>query len=136
MGAKSITRDADKFAKGIEELIGPIAEACQAQANDAVAKSTRRGAKQLRGVYTQGIGRKPWSEKYRKGFTSRVNKGVVTEGVVGNKAKPGLVHLLEKGHATLTGRRTKAYPHMEPAFEDMKDDFVKRMQKGIGKALK
>ena len=69
------------------------------------------------------------------GFASHVERGVETVGEVGNKNKPGLVHLLEKGHLTLTGRKTTAYPHMAPAFDAMSEEFVEEYKKAIGAAL-
>ena len=38
-------------------------------------------------------------------------------------------------HLTLTGRRTNAYPHMAPAFDDMEQDFMERVGKYVGDAL-
>ena len=118
--AKSWEGDIDEFAKGIEALLGDIPNAAGKEMDKAVTQSVRKAAKELRGERTAGIGRHPWSEEYRSGFSSRVDKNwPVITGEVGNKAKPGLVHLLEKGHVTLTDRRTQAFPHMAPAFDDM-----------------
>lgn len=128
--------DVDEFASALSDIIGEVRTDCVDASNKAVTQSIRKGAKTVRANAEKG-GLHEWSEKYVKGFRSHVNKsGVLSEGEIGNKGKPGLVHLLEKGHATLTGRRTKAYPHMAPAFEEIKDDYVKRMEKLIGEALK
>ena len=135
MGNREIPCDIDNFAEALESLIGDIPPAVNERVGEAVAHSTREGAKMLREQYASG-GRHPWSDEYRKGFTSHVDgKGAVTTGEIGNKNKPGLVHLLEKGHATLTGRRTNAYPHMAPAFEEMKEKFVKEVEDAVGRAL-
>lgn len=135
-----VTCDVDRFAATVGQLLGEVSDSCAEGVEKAVRKTARAAAKSLREERTEGIGRDPenhpWSEKYRKGFASRVDRdGLQTVGEVGNKGKPGLVHLLEKGHLTLTGRRTKAYPHMEPAFRDMEDEFVEQVQKAIGKAV-
>lgn len=131
-----MTCDADAFAASLESLIGDIPDAVAEAAGKAVGQSVRKGAKQLRGKYTDGIGRHPWSAEYRGGFSSHVDKGGrVTTGEIGNKAKPGLVHLLEKGHATLTGRRTGKFGHMDPAFQEIQEDFVERVGKAVGEAL-
>lgn len=136
MASRNIYCDADAFAASMELLIGDIPAACGEACTKAVRQSVSYGAKNLRnGVYGSG-GVHKWSAEYMGGFASKVDKtGMVSSGEVGNKAKPGLVHLLEKGHVTLAGRRTRAFPHMAPAFDDMSEDFVKRAEKYISEAL-
>jgi len=135
MGARNLTCDLDGFSAAISSLVGDIPASCTEAANKAVAQSVRKGAKTVQAHAKKG-GVHEWSGKYVGGFTSHVTPGVVASGEIGNKAKPGLVHLLEKGHATLTGRRTRAFPHMAPAFEEIQDDFVERMERAVGEALR
>ena len=132
--AKSVSCTLDTFAKGIEELVGDIPHACQDKVSTAVAQSTRKGVKSVKKHAEKG-GRHPWSGEYVGGFSSHVQSGAVATGEIGNRAKPGLVHLLEKGHATPTGRRTGAFPHMAPAFDDIQEDFVARVEKAVGEAI-
>lgn len=132
------TCDAERFAASLEQLIGGVFSACDERVGEAVGKSVRRTAKKLRGEFTRGVGRHEWSERYRSGFSSRVDKsGKLTTGEVGNKNEPGLVHLLEKGHMTINHvRKTAAFPHMAPAFDDMVNDFTARADKAVDTALK
>lgn len=132
---RTITRNVDAFAAGLEELVGDIPAACMEKGGEVVEKMVRKTASNLRAGTYGSAGKHKWSEEYMSGFTSHVEHGVETVGEVGNKNKPGLVHLLEKGHLTLTGRRTTAYPHMAPAFDDMADKFVEEYKKAIGAAL-
>lgn len=125
----------DGFARALEELVGDIPSACAEKGGEAVAKSVRKTAQELRSGTYGSAGRHKWSDEYMGGFSSHVEKGYKTVGEVGNKEKPGLVHLLEKGHATLTGRRTRAYPHMAPAFDSMAEEFIKEYEKAIVDAL-
>lgn len=131
---RDLTTDIDGFARGIEELLGDIPASCQEKVGKAVEQSTRRGVKTVKQHAAKG-GVHGWSEEYVGGFSSRIERGAVTVGEIGNKEKPGLVHLLEKGHATLTGRRTRAFPHMAPAFDEIQDEFVERAMKAIGEAI-
>ena len=131
---KNVTVDWLNFAVGIEEVVGDIPAACSEQVSKAVERSTRRGVKAVK-AHASGGGKHAWSGEYVNGFSSKVTKGVVSSGEIGNKAKPGLVHLLEKGHATLTGRRTAAYPHMAPAFDEIKEEFYKEVADAVGRAL-
>lgn len=125
----------DSFAAAFEDLIGDIHPSCVDKGGEAVAQSTRETAKKLRGGEFGSGGKTEWSDRYMSGFQSHVEKGIETVGEVGNKNKPGLVHLLEKGHLTLTGRKTRAYPHMAPAFDAMSEEFVERYKHAIAAAL-
>lgn len=137
MSQHDITRDLDSFAVGITELLGDVPEACGNGLEKAVVKSARDTASKLRGELTGGIGIHEWSGEYRGGFTSHVDRsGLSTTGEIGNKNKPGLVHLLEKGHATPAGRRTRAFPHMDPAFVGMQEEFVESAKRYVIEALR
>ncbi len=130
----SITCDIDAFASGIEALIGDIPEACQEKVGKATEQATRAGVKTVKSHAAKG-GIHEWSEEYVEGFSSRVTHGATTVGEIGNKSKPGLVHLLEKGHATPTGRRTRAFPHMAPAFSEIEQDFIARAERALWEAI-
>jgi hypothetical protein len=132
--ASDIPIDVDRFASSIDSILGEVSDMCGEGVERAAVKQTRETAKKLREQYTDGIGVHEWSERYRQGFRSHVDKaGLDTVGEVGNKKEPGLVHLLEKGHVTLTGRRARAFPHMDPAFRDMADGFAEKVGKEIGR---
>lgn len=106
--------EADQFGISLRELFGsidmtlsteldePVLAACKAAKKTAKAAGTYKDRPTARGTY-------------RSGFDYRVNKSGKYEciGYVGNRKKPGLVHLLEKGHATMNGGRTRAFVHMK-----------------------
>ena len=71
--------------------------------------------------------------KYAKGWTvkkDRKNKNYYTVKVW-NKTDYQLTHLLEFGHATRNGGRTKAIPHIRPVEEKYKEEFEKRLKDKI-----
>ncbi len=51
--------------------------------------------------------------------------------VVYNKAKPGLTHLLEHGHALWQGGRARAIPHILPAEEKAIKAYEKAVEQAI-----
>ena len=59
------------------------------------------------------------SGKYKKGWKlyreKAKFKGQLQTLTVYNKTQYRLIHLLEYGHQTAKGTRTKAYPHVQPA---------------------
>lgn len=135
MGRHNITCDLDSFARGIDELIGDIPEKCSDKVGKATERATRKGVRTVKSYASEG-GIHEWSDRYVGGFSSHVDrKGPVTIGQIGNKKEPGLVHLLEKGHATPAGRRTRAFPHMAPAFDEITQDFVEMASRAIEEAI-
>lgn len=134
--SESITCDIDAFAVNMEKLLGDIPQRCGDALDKTVRSTARETASKLRGEYTAGIGIHEWSDEYRSGFSSHVEKsGIGAVGEIGNKNKPGLVHLLEKGHVTPAGRRTRSFKHMEPAFVDMEERFVESAKRNVLEAL-
>lgn len=72
--------------------------------------------------------------KYSKGFAiKKENGGGSTSRIIYNKSKPGLVHLLELGHAKRGGKgRVEARPHLRPAY----DKIVPKMEREIEDIIK
>lgn len=64
---------------------------------------------------------------YKKSFA--IKKGKDGEYTIYNK-KYRLTHLLEYGHATPNGKRTKAFPHWKQA-DDKAQDLVKEIKKRL-----
>ena len=71
---------------------------------------------------------------YKKGWTAKKMKDSAskTEVVVYNRSKPGLTHLLEKGHAKRGGGRVEAKVHIAPAesyaISQLEDKIVKGLK--------
>lgn len=133
---REITADIDEFAVSLTLLVSTSLEGVKKNTSKAVAASTRVGAKKARENAASGIGVHPWSKEYTEGFQGHVSHGGdISKGEIGNKNKPGLVHLLEHGHATLNGGRTRAFPHMEPTREFVEEDLRERLAIAVENGL-
>lgn len=131
-----IETDIDGFAIGIERLVKSSLEGVKENTGKAVAREARKGAKLVKGYASSAGGVHDWSSEYINGFHSHVeNRGGLVTGEIGNSEKPGLVHLLEKGHATPNGRRTRAFPHMKPAYDDISREFPEEVSQAVGEGL-
>lgn len=129
---KNVTCDWMNLSWGMQELLGDIPSEVTAQMETVVPKVARKGAKELRSEAAKRWNGKT-GKRYSEGFSSTsLKSGVVTSAEIGNRSVPGLVHLLEKGHATLTGRRTAAYPHVAPVFEKT---VAPELEKEVGMAV-
>lgn len=71
--------------------------------------------------------------RYAKGWKAvRESSGpYVTTVTVHNKTDWQLTHLLENGHATRNGGRTKAYPHIFPAEQEAVEKFKNKAKEII-----
>lgn len=132
---KQVTCDAESFAIGMEELLSDIEPDIARNLSEEIPRLARKGAKDLR----EEAGKR-WTGKtgsrYSKGFSSKTLKtGRATTAEIGNRTMPGLVHLLEKGHETLTSRRARAYPHVAPVYDRLEPEVLEAVSKAVGEAL-
>lgn len=117
----------DEFAMALAEILGDIASASEDALFDCVHDALvegrdewRRNAAEHNALYHEGN----W--KYGENVTYRsLRKKSGVEGHIFSR-KPGLPHLLEKGHAKIGGGSTRAYPHVKPAA-DYAFEYVRRM---------
>ena len=126
--------DADMFAVNLNGIFAEIEMRLTTNLDQPVKKAcveARKVAKET-GQYKNRTG------KYRAGFTYHVDRKGKYEalGYVGNKVKPGLVHLLEHGHATMNGGRTREFPHMIHGCRAGERVLIEEASKLADKALR
>lgn len=113
-----------EITKLMEEYASGVAADTKAEAK-AVAKEA---VKELKQTSPEG----PGSRKghYKDGWSSKVERedAVSINIKVYNKKKPGLTHLLEKGHAKRGGGRVNGIPHIAPAEKQAAEEFEKRLK--------
>ena len=122
-----IETTADRFAlslQGILDEYGMDVDEAMLQAADDAGQEGKKLAKD---------NARQWGWKdYPNHFGYKAGKeGQLSFAEVGS-TKPGLVHLLEKGHAVMGGGRTRAFPHMAPAADQVFADFMDTILKRIG----
>lgn len=128
---KNMTVSADMFGFAFDSMMTEIATSLENGLAPAVKKGCNEAKKATKAA-AAGYG---WSGAYTGGFSYKVDKsGAVAEGEMGNE-HPGLVHLLEKGHATMNGGRTRAFPHVEDGYEAGAEAFTEALDAEVAKAL-
>lgn len=101
----------DQFAAVLGDILDGIADGSE----EAVFKLVHDAVREGRDEWRQNAVGFDW--KYGEHVTYRtLRKGGSVEGHIFSK-KPGLPHLLEKGHAKSGGGRTRAFPHVRPAAD-------------------
>lgn len=126
MGVKFISPDelGAEIAKIISEYTEDVSQAIENEI-DSTAKEVR---KEVRAMAPRN------RPEYYKGFSIRTDRsrGQVSK-IIYNKTYPGLVHLLELGHAKRGGKgRVDERPHLRPAY----DKHVPAMEKRIEDIIK
>lgn len=87
------------------------------EAGDDCANELKSTSPRRTGEYASG-----WKNNFRGGEYGHA------VSVIANHTKPSLTHLLENGHELFymghdTGRRTRAFKHIEPAYEHAADEL-------------
>ena len=118
-----------EIAKMMEEYAAEAAGDVKAEAK-AVAKEA---VKELKTTSPEGPGSK--KGHYKDGWASKVeSENAVSIGIrVYNRKKPGLTHLLEKGHAKRGGGRVEGIQHIGPAEQRAVEEYEKRLKERLAR---
>lgn len=126
--------DIDRFAKAVSDIVEDAEKRVEDRVPTAVSGACKAGRKAVRAnaaAAFKGTG------AYAKGFGYKVGKRSNREcvGEIGNKDLPGLVHLLEKGHAKMGGGRVAGREHVAPAADEAFGEFERLMDDVVEEAL-
>lgn len=126
----------EELAGFIKEYLEEYREDIQEDVEEVTDKVTKEARDELKQTSPKGkIARNP---KYYKGWSVKISKKGATKyhKVIWNKTNYQLTHLLEFGHATRNGGRTRAIPHIRPVEEKYKVEFVDLVEERIRRRSK
>lgn len=112
----------ENYREDIQEDIVGCTDKITKEARDELKQTSPKGR---RGEYCKG-----WAVKLQKKHKLKYEK------VVWNKTNYQLTHLLEFGHATRNGGRTKAITHIKPVEEKYNLKFVDLVEEKIRRRSK
>lgn len=125
--------DADRFAVALTGILEGVSSRIEEGMPQAVRRSCQKGAKEARRLARTRLG---GTGRYAKGFRYKVKGGgAKVTGEVGNASLPGLVHLLEKGHATIGGGRVAGRPHLSDAADAAGRELVESVEGLVERSL-
>lgn len=118
-----------EIAKLMQEYASDVAQDMKDEAK-TVAKEAM---KELKQTSPDGAGSK--KGHYKDGWASKVeSENAVSIGIrIYNKKKPGLTHLLEKGHAKRGGGWVEGIPHISKAEKNAIEAYEKRLKERLSR---
>lgn len=128
MSKKSSSIKIGDMVNEIMESLNEYQDLCGEQVRAAAKEVTRDAVKELRSTSPKGSGSK--KGHYDGGWTYAIGKDSAYKSsfTIHNAKKPGLAHLLEKGHAKRGGGRTSGNPHIEPVETRAIEEFENRLK--------
>ena len=113
----------DSLASSMARIVKSYAAEERKDAGEAVKKTARKTVQRLKKTSPKKKG------GYSKGWRSKVEEGIGagSTAVIYNTKKPGLTHLLEKGHEKRDGGFVRGIPHIEPAFRQAAEELERDM---------
>ena len=117
----------------LKEIFDELQDGTNEATKEGIIKVSNEAVKQLKagGPYESHGGK----EEYRKGWTSQKvsESNTKVRVTIYNAKKPGLVHLLEKGHLIANGtvrkaESVKAYKHVEPVQDAIDKTIVNAIE--------
>lgn len=121
----------DELQKAVMDYLENYKEDIDEDVIDTVDQITKKARDELKQTSPRGKGNR--SNPYYNGWAIKLGKrrSGVYHKVIWNKTNYQLTHLLEFGHATRNGGRTRAIPHIRPIEEKYNVEFVENLEKKI-----
>lgn len=121
----------DELQKAVMDYLENYKEDIDEDVIETVDEITKKAKDELKQTSPRGKGTR--SNPYYKGWAIKLNKkrSGVYHKVIWNKTNYQLTHLLEFGHVTRNGGRTKAIPHIRPIEQKYNVEFVDKLEKKI-----
>lgn len=117
-GILQLSEILESYSYEIQDRITELAE--------EVAKNGQNDLKNSKNTYQVRTG------NYNKGWRVKLDKGDrYVHATIHNATNYQLTHLLEKGHATRNGKRTRAFKHIEP----INDKCCEKFESGVEKII-
>lgn len=117
----------DELASTIMKELNDYSDEIAEKIKKSAKKVARDCASELKSTSPEQTGEYASGWKTKVAFENRGNIRII----VHNAKKPRLTHLLEKGHAKVNGGRVAAIPHIKPAEEKAKAEFVKKVEEAV-----
>lgn len=117
----------EELQKVLNDYLADYVEDISEGVEDTTNTLTKEAVQELKQTSPRGKGTR--QNPYHKGWSKqkgKVNRGRYTVKIH-NKTNYQLTHLLEFGHATRNGRRTRAIPHIRPIEEKYNKLYEERI---------
>ncbi len=112
------------FQSAVMEMLDEYGDEVIEANETAIRDVAKQATKELKKSGTFG-----GSGKYRSGIGNEVTATRISvEAVIGAKKNPGLTHLLEFGHATQNGGRTKDFNFVAPVNDTIEGKYMEKME--------
>lgn len=122
---KEISKYLNEYKEDIDDDVVEAVDQITKEAKDELKQTSPRRKGTRENPYYRG-----WSVKLAKKQTGKYTKAIW------NKTNYQLTHLLEFGHVTRSGTRTRAIPHIRPVEEKYNVAFVDLLEKKIRRSSK
>lgn len=129
--------DIDELASEINSIMEDFVDATEETIDEAVKKTSKEALQELRNANPPGSGQFGSWKEYNKSWKvtqTKTDKRYHRKATIHNEKYYRLTHLLEKGHALVSGGRTRAFPHIAPVAEKAEEELMENIKKGIGNA--
>ena len=123
----------DALAGEVMKLMEEYAADVSADMKTEAKTVAKEAVKELKQTSPEGTGSR--KGHYKEGWASKVeSENAVSIGIrIYNRKKPGLTHLLEKGHAKRGGGRVEGKPHISTAEENVVNNYEKRLKERLSR---